>query len=49
MINEKYIQYPNYNNSYNRYSYCLNNPVNFTDTDANISKNLFVYFSFKVK
>lgn len=25
------VQYPNYSNSNDRYSYCLNNPVNFTD------------------
>ena len=25
------IQFPSYSQNYNRYSYCLNNPVNFTD------------------
>jgi RHS repeat-associated protein len=28
---DPYVQYPGYTQSYNRYSYCLNNPLKYTD------------------
>jgi RHS repeat-associated protein len=32
---DPYVQMPGYSQSYNRYSYCLNNPLKFTDPSGN--------------
>ncbi len=32
---DNYVQAPDYSQSYNRYSYCWNNPLKFTDPDGN--------------
>jgi RHS repeat-associated protein len=34
---DKFIQEPNFTQSYNRYSYCVNNPLKFTDPSGNSS------------
>lgn len=36
---DNYVQLPNFSQSFNRYSYCLNNPLKYTDP----SGNLFVF------
>ena len=30
---DNYVQLPDYSQSFNRYSYCLNNPLKYTDAD----------------
>ena len=33
---DNYVQIPNFSQSFNRYSYCLNNPLKYTDPDGEI-------------
>ncbi len=33
---DPYVQFPDYSQSYNRYSYCLNNPLKYTDPSGNL-------------
>jgi hypothetical protein len=35
------VQYPGYTQSYNRYSYCLNNPLKYTDPSGEIFGTIF--------
>lgn len=35
MINDNYVQLPDFSQSFNRYSYCLNNPMKYTDPEGN--------------
>lgn len=44
---DPFVQAPDFTQNYNRYSYCLNNPVMFSDTDRmetvkKIKKNVLV-------
>ncbi len=36
---ENYIQLPDFTQSYNRYSYCLNNPLKYTDPSGQLFGN----------
>jgi RHS repeat-associated protein len=33
---DPYVQAPDFSQSFNRYSYCLNNPLNYTDPDGEV-------------
>ena len=33
---DNYVQLPDYSQSFNRYSYCLNNPLKYTDPSGNL-------------
>lgn len=43
---DDYVQRPDFSQSYNRYSYCLNNPLKYTDPSGNLSELIaFAAFS----
>ena len=35
---DPYVQFPDFTQSYNRYSYCLNNPLKYTDPSGQVSQ-----------
>lgn len=35
---DPFVQFPDFSQSYNRYSYCLNNPLKYTDPTGNIAE-----------
>jgi len=37
---DRYVQIPDFTQSFNRYSYCLNNPLHYTDPSGNIFQSL---------
>lgn len=45
---DNYIQKPDFTQNFNRYSYCLNNPLSYTDPDGNsfVETTLLIYFIF---
>lgn len=45
---DNYIQTPDFSQNFNRYSYCLNNPLVYTDPDGNsyLETALLIYFVF---
>ena len=41
---DPYVQAPDFSQNFNRYSYCLNNPLKYTDPDGEIFGTLFTFF-----
>ncbi len=42
---DPYVQFPDFSQSYNRYSYCLNNPLKYTDPSGQLAGTAFVVAS----
>ncbi len=41
---DPYVQAPDFSQNYNRYSYCLNNPLKYTDSSGELFKEIFAVF-----
>ena len=41
---DPYVQMPDFSQSFNRYSYCINNPLIYTDLDGEIFGRIFKWF-----
>lgn len=45
---DKYVQAPDNTQSYNRYSYCINNPLKYTDPDGDLFGISFTNFGYEL-
>ena len=41
---DPHIQAPDYSQSFNRYSYCINNPLKYTDPTGEIFGTIFTFY-----
>jgi RHS repeat-associated protein len=39
---DPYVQAPEFSQNFNRYAYCLNNPLKYTDEDGKVLYNSFL-------